>query len=357
MEFTPSDPRDIKIHRDEKNPTEIKINWTEPESPNGIIDHYEILMELRRIDEERIMQRPFCQKQYEIKTFVFEDDDAEAEPKEPVVDDSGTCSCRNCPSDREVPTAGTDPVSRAKQNEEAEFENALIDAIWHYNGISQLSEQENPDVIVDQNKKRDKREIATDSRNKQKDITENQTVTSIAKEAEGNASKDLIETLKPGARPVRTRVVRVVNSSITTLRIDKLRHFGQYSLKIRACHRKGEEDKYAIGRERCSIWTNEEVQTYPDKDADNVGAICKVGYNCKNPTLDKTDDKTKNQTDLDTTDKKQENKGEPVFISWTAPSDPNLLIVNYKIKIQNDAGSQELESCFTAKQYQANDNR
>ena len=60
---------------------------------------------------------------------------------------------------------------------------------------------------------------------------------------------------------------------------------------------------------------------------------------------------------FDTTDKKQENKGEPVFISWTAPSDPNLLIVNYKIKIQNDAGSQELESCFTAKQYQANDNR
>ena len=89
LEYTPSEPREIKVHRNEKNPTEIKINWTEPDSPNGIIDHYEILMELRRIDEKRIMQRPFCEKKYEIKKFEFEDEDNATEPEETVVDEPG----------------------------------------------------------------------------------------------------------------------------------------------------------------------------------------------------------------------------------------------------------------------------
>ena len=56
------------------------------------------------------------------------------------------------------------------------------------------------------------------------------------KDLEGNASGDIIKTLR--TREVRTRIFRKVNNSALsidktryTLSVDKLRHFGQYSLK------------------------------------------------------------------------------------------------------------------------------
>ena len=42
LEYTPSKPRDIKVHRFKDSPRKIQIDWTPPVSPNGVIDHYEI---------------------------------------------------------------------------------------------------------------------------------------------------------------------------------------------------------------------------------------------------------------------------------------------------------------------------
>ena len=56
-------------------------------------------------------------------------------------------------------------------------------------------------------------------------------------------------------------------------------------------------------------------------------------------------------------DKETENKGEPVYITWIPPEDPNLLIVNYNIKMITDANSQDLNTCETAKNFKTSNNR
>ena len=64
-------------------------------------------MELRQIDEERIMQRPFCEKKYQIKKFEIEEEDNKTNEKpEPVDDPTGTCSCKKCDSDPSKPVNG-----------------------------------------------------------------------------------------------------------------------------------------------------------------------------------------------------------------------------------------------------------
>ena len=40
LEYTPSEPRDIQVYKNENNPTNIEVTWTESESPNGIIENY-----------------------------------------------------------------------------------------------------------------------------------------------------------------------------------------------------------------------------------------------------------------------------------------------------------------------------
>ena len=142
--------------------------------------------------------------------------------------------------------------------------------------------------------------------------------------------------------------------------VDKLRHFGQYSLKIRACHANAPENIDQPFRKRCSEYAKLEVQTYPDKTADNVFNIRKLSsYNYKNSNVKIAgDDKMDNQTLENSKDKENENKGEPVFITWDPPLDPNLLIVNYNIKMITDANSQNiLNTCETAKSFKTSNNR
>ena len=61
---------------------------------------------------------------------------------------------------------------------------------------------------------------------------------------------------------------------------------------------------------------------------------------------------------MDTVDKSMENTGEPVYITWDPPKDPNLLIVNYQIERLSDVdkGYKSL-SCVTAKEFNAANHR
>ena len=83
-----------------------------------------------------------------------------------------------------------------------------------------------------------------------------------------------------------------------------------------------------------------------------------AGYDHDNANSESNiNEKGENRSLVDPNNKKKENKGEPVFISWTPPQDPNLLIVNYNIRIIYDTNSPELHACETAKNFQATKNR
>lgn len=43
----PSVPRDLRFNK--FNYSTINLTWSPPDSPNGIIDHYELIMELKEV--------------------------------------------------------------------------------------------------------------------------------------------------------------------------------------------------------------------------------------------------------------------------------------------------------------------
>lgn len=357
LEFTPTQPAEITVTN--VTPQEVVINWKEPESPNGIIDHYEILMELRRIDEKRIMQRPFCDSGYEIpdqsqyKKIDHMAPDNLDNKQDTDEELNGSCSCKNCPGvDQTVDNPDADRISneKAKHNEENEFVNDLLDVIW----TLPSNPFEQSDIIGDVQQDRKKREIASDSDNKVGHQIKNQSTPAItAKSEEDTFKESLKEVLKPQTREVYTRVFKKVNSSVTTLTVNNLKHFGQYSLKIRACHKLvDQQEKY----QECSEYANEEVQTQPDKQADNIeGGLRIVGNDDTKPK--KVTGEVKNESLIDTIDNSPENKEETVFITWNPPKDPNLLIVNYQIKYIFGDRESDLETCEPAKKLNATNYR
>ena len=376
LEFTPTEPRDIQVLKNEENPTNVEITWREPESPNGIIGYYDVEMTLREIDEERIMQRPFCQKKYQIKKFEIEEEDNETNEKpDPVDDTSGTCSCINCGSDTSDFNNGNLIREKQKISEEREFEDTLIDEVWGMNmyrvetlenqfGNEPLREKRE-DVVVS----RVKRYIDTESVNKPEDI-QTSDIEPSKKDSESNVSTDVQSDgwIMIGTRKVRTRIYRKVDHSALnivqnrySLTVDQLRHFGQYDLKIRACHA---DDPKALSvasvpnyKQQCSEYAKLPIQTYPDKNADNVEKIEAI-YDYKSSDLMKIGGKRRDNLTIENSyDKETENKGEPVYITWIPPEDPNLLIVNYNIKMITDANSQDLNTCETAKNFKTSNNK
>ena len=361
LEFTPSPPADIAVKN--INPHEVIINWKEPNSLNGIIDHYEVIMELRRIDETRIMQRPFCDDEYKIveyeDTEVSTHIDEGEENNNQNIDENGVCSCKNCIGGDQTANPETDNASnqKAKHNEENEFENDLSDSVWPDiiwtppppDNVNELS-----DVISEAQRDRHKREIDSGSGNKLGIQVNNLTTPAVSTKTKEDILKDTLEVLKPGTREVHTRIFKIISSNVTTLKVKKLRHFGQYSLKIRACHKvvPSNLEKYP----ECSEYAKEEIQTEPDKTADNIGRIWVV----RDDQEEKAPRTSRNDSHIDTTDKPLENKGEEVFISWDPPKDPNLLIVNYQLKFIFDSNKEhqdKTDGCETAKQFNATNNR
>ena len=317
LEYTPSKPQDIKVHRFKDSPRKIQIDWTPPDSPNGVIDHYEIEMKLRQIDEERIMQRPFCKSQNRITEFKMEEDVQQEPPKDVPEDVDGTCSCKNCDGPSSI--EDTDEIARKRKiNEEVAFEDALIDKVWYIppHKITPMID-DFPMDASDFREKRDvengrvRREVASNNKNRLSPIDENQDDVIKDKDVQNNASTDSQkETLKYGTKPVWTIYKKYIPSANTSLVVNDLRHFGQYSLKIKACHK--DPDDVSRCKEditkcwpKCSDWAKEEVQTYPDNDADDIGTVRVAGNGYESPVIKKIGG---NHTTKDGIEDKQENK-------------------------------------------------
>ena len=368
LEYTPSKPQDIKVHRFKDSPRKIQIDWTPPVSPNGVIDHYEIEMKLRQIDEERIMQRPFCKSQNRITEFKMEEDVEKDPPKDVPEDVDGTCSCRNCDGPSTI--EDTDEIARKRKiNEEVAFEDALIDKVWYippHKITPMIDDFPMPMDADDLREKRDvqngrvRREVASNNKNRLSPMDENQDDVIKDKDVQNNASADSQkETLKYGTKPVWTIYKKYIPSANTSLVVNDLRHFGQYSLKIKACHK--DPDDVSRCKEditkcwpKCSDWAKEEVQTYPKDDADDIGTVSVAGNGYESPVIKKIGG---NHTTKDGIEDKQGNKGEPVFITWSPPLDPNLLIVNYDIQWYSDPNDTPYTTCQTAKDFNATNNR
>ena len=323
----PTKPRKIDVKKIDSH--SVEISWEPPESPNGIIEYYGIYLQLYPIDKERIMQRPFCEPNFEVKQVNELIETQPDEDKNIIVPNedvpNARCSCTKCSNENMEPSTGTgnSKEQSAKKNAQNEFENALLDAIWVL-----------PDDIAGTNcneGKRKKRDIPSDGSNR--------LGLSVDKETNLSASSNMENE--------HLHIFKKVNSSISSLSVPNLKHFGSYVLKIRACQQGNHIP--LVDTLECSPYAVEVFQVLHDPSADDLDGIRIAGERNKHTN----DGELDSGIDRDIEDDFQKKKGEPVFIAWDPPPDPNLLIVNYDILLEFDdqQDSSHME-CVSAKEFE-----
>lgn len=348
-EDTPTVPRSIQVER--VNYSTVNITWLPPSSPNGIIDHYELVLELQSIDRHRIMERPFCNVGYGVRPDPEEVKDEEGE-KTPVTNGTapdGTCDCRKCGKPGTIVTRPT--VNKQDKQEEDHFHDEIINEVFQ----TSFPIRTKRTAAADQSKPGHKgiNDISMLDDNDGQVLTNVTTEKSLLDEEEYDDdqykprvipdSDPRYMTLRPGwTRPFNTRwqpgpgkedIYKVFSTEIaanqTHLLVNDLRHFSSYKLKMRVC-------QHVIdGMKRCSDLVDMDLRTKAKKGADDViGDIREVGGYTNN-----------------------KNESNRVYITWNEPDDPNSMVVYYNIRIKTHVDKQQwMTDCISAKKFM-NDGR
>ena len=331
------------------------------------------------------MSRPFCQDGFKIQkeeTPMKKGPPSVEKAKNITVLD-GSCSCDKCPRGGEadtVPDKGSDSDERRKYEEKSQFEIDVLDTIWSvdYEPPAITHTESHMD---ENNGKRKRRDISTNNNNKleqesmkHQDDKDTFQSTVLPDNTEKNTFQDVMVQKNNAKHGYLLKVRRKVYGS--NLTVSHLKHFGSYSLQIRACHTIVDDktkNSMELLHPACSSDAWDEFQVLPDLGADNIMAAPRLilspggqedGNNEEDMMLD-TDGKHQDETDLDLNGKEgnlphnKKKKGERKFITWDPPKDPNLLIVNYYLQytFTNDKSGSEHDlrgHCVTAKDFNLN---
>ena len=298
MEGTPTPPQDVKV--DHLNFTCVNVTWLPPEHPNGIIDYYEVIWEPIEINVKRIMLRPFCNESYKIKDDRDELVKIDNMPKNTTkIAPDGQCDCTQCgPEFFDPKRTKETSVARLEKIEEDQFLDEILNVIFQ---SSEPMINRKKRAINDQEERR------------------NTVSTSTAKPP------------LPVTRRNSRRVKPHLNHLVIT---ENLRHFSMYNLIIKACLRSTIK-VFEKTLTPCSN-TQLEFRTLPKPGADNIpGDLRIVGQENGN------------------------NETSNVFITWDPPTDPNLLIAYYNIKIttRKDIPDPGSTTCITAKAFLDHDQK
>ena len=221
------------------------------------------------------------------------------------------------------------PKVPASEDEKRE-ENLFVDAI-----LNKIFEVQN-DYIVPSRKRRDVSfaDLLGSNSLAATNASSNSTTTTTPKPQIG-------PPVKP---PPKKMFFTITDISQTRLTIAKgLKHFTKYKVKIRACQDPPDPwDVIAIiaGNDK-SMYAQHEFRTKPKPKADNIeGGVQIVGHESHKAGVD------------------GKNKTEPVtevYVTWTPPADPNLLVIQYNVKISNTReDSTGPTDCVSAKAFEEN---
>lgn len=318
------------------NHSSINVTWSPPTVPNGIIDHYEVVLEFHKINPTRILgSRPYCAPGYKIVTVEEKPPAPKPNITLPAVVPSGTCSCENC---------GKEPVlkvsSQQAKMEEELFHDAIINRVFDEDNsnlfpgirdkraiINTFSATENNFNVLEGNKIAEEEIdeiIYPDNYPRVKVITDRPMFGSPIPSYNIPFKRKKLVNGKPSY--YLTFSARV-NGSTHQLHIPDLKHFGSYTLKIRACQavfgsNLTNEDTL---EKLCSKDVVKEVRVLHKPKADDI--LSGITSSSKNDT-------------------------ENVWISWDPPKDPNSIIVYYNIRSKAKAdASADWRGCITAKEF------
>lgn len=344
----PEEPRSIEFAK--SNYSTLNITWLPPISPNGIIDHYELVLELKETDLNKLSERDYCQSpsyrlpsdNLDVRTSRTKTTNTNSRGTEGTLSSllnggrpgqEETCDCRSCPGFVEgMPISTGGDLSIGTRLEKDAFLDLVMNRVF-----------ESPPEMENRRKRSlfsSKDDISNYTGSNE--IVKSNSVTNPER-ASYDEVYDGMERIpvmaKSGnvtARPNNT-VVRDSDQNIEYyvtfsaevpgsqhhLLVTHLRHYGSYSFKIRACHAPKTSPEPPHGLVKwCSgtVLKNERVAAKPMAD-DIPGTLKILSHN-----------------DSDT-----------AIISWNPPKDPNDVIVKYNVRYKSKEDSKDsTTSCVLA---------
>ncbi|TRY67007.1 hypothetical protein TCAL_02313 [Tigriopus californicus] len=325
--YYPSKPEGLSIVN--INYTTFNIMWEPPSSPNGEIDHYELLLELK--SNSLVLERNdnFCDKQFQ-NGFIDSKTDKESNvtatnvsedkqlPEDDIQKQLCACSSSQCQqSDNQVVQG---PITEENRISKDVFQTLVINSAFPTR--ENFPGNDNDDESTETKAKRSIRDDADEQI-----TTKDNLVPEV--HIDSGSTSTWVQTLQREDNAYRV-FYTPVPSQKTSFQATYLKHFGEYSVKLRACHAPKWVGETFV--KWCSLPAFQNPLVYPKPGADDI-AESSLHYRLSNGS-------------------------DPTWLIWDPPKDPNGHILSYLIRYKSDAnGTDVSHSCISANDFEKFGNR
>ena len=313
----PEEVRSLKWSAEETY-SKLRISWSPPRRPHGIIDHYDIMLEYIPL-KDIAKNRNYCSKKPEDKP-----EKAEIVVPKPKVNDTSNCPLCQCSKDdgknhNKIEDFGDEHI------DEQVFYSDLINKIFTI-----------PITIGGGGKSKRSIRSGAESLQLLGQPEEEKYVRVNTKTASVQSHENVYnETSFINGSNVYGILYERVSGNQTEIVLKDLKHFALYQVKVMACQAERKYDvdcvDNCIMQKDCSPWSIDEAKTRPKPNADDII----VDDN-------KLDINFPNETTGDT------------YIRWRPPQDPNEMIVHYTLRrkssMSDDASNSYMEQCISLNQ-------
>ncbi|GFO40985.1 tyrosine-protein kinase receptor [Plakobranchus ocellatus] len=318
--FNPSKPRNVEVIAN--GPHELRVKWTEPKKPNGIIDHYVVSYEKEELIKSEFDKRDYCK--HPVVTSKKKKKEEVNEKEKYLNTSSQCCACPKSKSELEA---------EAKEQEmDIFFEDYLHGSVYckrfqelpfkldeniRIMSLSDLSNTNLDDYLSEANRSSSNMQGQKKHRMSKDDNIKNPNMTNARSDYEfGSRNK----TNMDGPQQ------EIVNG--TELVLNNLEHFREYSIMVKACH----ERNPVTGKKLCSARaiTQGRTEALSTFDAINMSSIKEAHV---------------------------VNKSSDYKIKWDLPANPNGLTVMFKLfyKQANQDNLVPREVCVSMQEYYKNE--
>eukprot|EP00095_Tigriopus_kingsejongensis_P008291 maker-scaffold892_size84543-snap-gene-0.16 protein:Tk08291 transcript:maker-scaffold892_size84543-snap-gene-0.16-mRNA-1 annotation:"insulin receptor-like isoform x2" len=337
----PEVPRDI--HFIKVNHTSLNISWVPPRAPNGKIHHYELVLELKETDEVRISEQDYCHSPlYQGNSGNPPSGDTRVSTKKKSssqnsgqFDPNIECDCQACLDPRRtgsISDGGTD-ISIENRIEKDAFMDLVINRAFDSPRGLERRKRRALQAWLSSNETIQSK-LSTDSRDNT--LIQDPKIEEIFDGTRRTPVK--ANNRRVATRPNNT-VVRNVDGTIKyyitfssevagsrhQMLVTNLKHFGFYSLKIRACHAPKPDDEGGLVK-WCSGTVPKFERVAPKPKADDIHGNLQI---------------------------LPHNDSDTATISWHPPTDPNDIIVKYNVRYKSKETAKYSTSCIQAYKLQA----
>ena len=297
------------LQAESSKPNSLEISWDPPAKPHGIIDRYYVEVSYLGTGKD-IEDRNYCEKKKQVTPEKPAQPPQSPRPTEDEL--NGSCPvCEACSEESDSRPAAPDPVTVLG---EKSFYDDIINKIFPLTQPAALADQEQIGIDIFSRRKRSvsspqltANAIRTSTTNKTFVYIRSQMKERIKSLAADN------ETMLVGGVIYSKRVLMSLAGNMTTVTVDKLKHFTDYEIRVFACQ-KEKTDKDGKMFRACSDEAILNTKTTFDRNADNI-----LPWN--------------SEEDIYT----QSGNGSEGIIKWFPPSNPNERIVSYMLSRSPDA--------------------